>query len=100
MRMEIYQLVNKPAGRTVDKVMIAQVEQAQGGLRITCYDDAIKKKLGEIFTTPIIKRIPTSQRTGVITHQRQVVEPFRGEFYEEVLYELARHGFAGVIRQD
>lgn len=97
--MEIYQMTAGPSGRKLNKTMIAQAERTSEGIRITCYDEVIKKELGEIFTSPIIKRVPTGPRTGLITHTNRVVEPFSDEFFSEVIFELSRRGFTGVIRQ-
>ncbi len=96
--MEIYPMIRKNTGNVPDRTMLAQVELDGAGIRITCYDEKLKEQLRDIFSMPIIRRIPTDRRSGVITHQNEAVKPFTEEFFNEVLYLLPRRGLHGVLR--
>jgi hypothetical protein len=96
--MNIYPMVRKHGGKAPGADFLAQVELVEMGVQITCYDLELKKKLTDVFSMPIIRRSPSDRKSGLITHRDEVVEPFTGEFFQEVLYSLHRLDLHGVLK--
>ena len=81
-----------------DRTLLAQVELAVGGVRITCYDDSLKDQIRDIFSMPPHTPGPYRPSHRGYYPSDEVVEPFTGEFFEEVLYLLPRNGLHGVLK--
>lgn len=97
--MDIYNLVPSHRGKRPGDEFLATVELVDDGVRVECYDSQLRKKLKQIFSTPIVKRIPGEKESGVFTHRNEVVQPFTPEFFEEIIYSLYKQNLYGVIQK-
>lgn len=97
--INIYPLVPTKTGVKPGDVFLAQVDLVGEQVKITCYDEELKVKLGDIFSTPIIRRTPVGGKSGLVSHANEVVEPFTEEFFDEVLYHLRRYKLHGKLRK-
>ncbi len=97
--IEIYKTIASPSGRIPGNDFIALVSLKGSEVKIECYEPGIKKRLEELFSSPLVKIVPSNRKSGVISHRDLVVQPFTEEFFDEVLFVLHKFDLHGVLKQ-
>lgn len=99
MVIYIYPLERTPSGKQKGATVTAMVELVGQEIRIETYEKTLKNRLEEIFSTPLIKRVPSKPETHALFHRETVVKPFTEEFFEEIIYSLFRYNLHGVLQK-
>jgi hypothetical protein len=99
MIINIYPLVVKPTGKMPGKDYLAMVELTGSGVRIECYDVVLKEKLRSTFSQPLVKKTPGSTKSGVYTHNEEVIQPFTEDFFREIIFTLYTQNLHGVLKE-
>ncbi|MCE1247077.1 MAG: hypothetical protein LWY06_10570 [Firmicutes bacterium] len=99
MIINIYPLVVKSTGKVPGSEYLAMVELTASGVRVECYDAILKEKLRSLFSSPIVKKTPSSTKSGVFTHNEEVIQPFTEDFFREILFMLYPYNLHGIIKE-
>jgi len=100
MHIDIYPLLIKHSGKVPGDEFLARVELAGLNVKIECYDFILKEKLKDIFSQPIVIRSPVTEKSDVLFHHEEVVNPFTEEFFREILFILHKYGLYGVLEEE
>ena len=99
MDIEIYGMKKTPHGLINNNEFLAKVELTPTGVLIECYDAIMKERLRDMFSNPIIRRVPVGDDQDVFSHREEAVEPFTEDFFREIIFLLRRWSLHGELHE-
>ncbi len=100
MDIDIYGLKKTPQGLLPNNEFLARVELTSTGVLIECYDAILKERLRDIFSNPVIRRVPVGDDQDVFSHMEEAVQPFTEDFFREIVFMLRRWSLHGELHED